>query len=688
MNTAVKEVQVIKATITGEKTEKIRVAAYCRVSTDKDDQLNSFFAQMRYYRDYVRGNDKMVLVDIYADEGITGVMAKKRTNFMRMMRDCEKGKIDLILTKSVARFARNTVDSLNYVRRLKAKGIGVYFEEQALDSLKTENEMALGLYSVLAQAESENISANVRWGIRQRMQSGTFKFRYNLLGYRKGDDGNPEIVEEEAQYVRAIFNMYLDGKSLDQIKSYLEGEGVLTKTGKNVWNKCIIQAILTNERYCGDLLMQKTFTENCITKKVKKNRGEMPKYLIRDNHPAIITHATFKMAQMEMARRGSVRKKTDSGITEQGKYSGKFALTDILVCGECGSPYRRKTYSRNGENKRVWRCLSRLEHGTEFCSDSITVDDETLKKTIVRGISKAISDKQDVLNLILSNLAYAVTGEDDTLEMYAIEKQLKTLSGIMDETMELAASSTGDGKRFQEEMKSLSSQMVVLREQLEIIKGRIDSNKKVNEEIENIKQCLSADSLDFSEYNDVTIRRLVEYIRVMKDNSIIIVLKGGMKIYMNKYKKELLHLWGKVGLIVNLSQMIEYTLANVLAFDEILREFEDRDSMYVYEYNEFAKRAEKLYKELEKRPLGFGIEKARQLGYFNDKSQEWLKAMCEERNFVVHRLFREDLVSKHLETDPTFYYERLENLIEEMNAVNNNLNEIFAKQKAEYKLIW
>ena len=516
-----------------DENSLLRVAAYCRVSTDSEDQLESYKAQVAYYTDAIAKNPRWRFVDIYADEGITGVMAKKRTNFMRMMRDCEKGKIDLILTKSVARFARNTVDSLNYVRRLKAKGIGVYFEEQALDSLKTENEMALGLYSVLAQAESENISANVRWGIRQRMQSGTFKFRYNLLGYRKGEDGEPEIVEEEAKYIRAIFNMYLDGKSLDQIKSYLEGEGVLTKTGKNVWNKCIIQAILTNERYCGDLLMQKTFTENCITKKVKKNRGEMPKYLIRDNHPAIITHATFKMAQMEMARRGSVRKKVDSGITEQGKYSGKFALTDILVCGECGSPYRRKTYSRNGENKRVWRCLSRLEHGTEFCSDSITVDDETLKKTIVRGISKAISDKQDVLNLILSNLAYAVTGEDDTLEMYAIEKQLKTLNGIMDETMELAASSTGDGKRFQEEMKSLSSQMVVLREQLEIIKGRIDSNKKVNEEIENIKQCLSADSLDFSEYNDVTIRRLVEYIRVMKDNSIIIVLKGGMKIQEN-----------------------------------------------------------------------------------------------------------------------------------------------------------
>ena len=508
----------------------LRVAAYCRVSTDSEDQIESYKAQVAYYTDAIAKNPRWKFVDIYADEGITGMMAKKRTNFMRMMRDCEKGKIDLIITKSVARFARNVVDSLNYVRRLKAKGIGVYFEEQALDSLKTENEMALGIYSVLAQAESENISANVKWGIRQRMQSGTFKFRYNLLGYRKGGDGEPEIVEEEAQYIRVIFNMYLDGKSLDQIKAYLENERVFTKTGNAVWNKGIIQGILSNERYCGDLLMQKTFTENCLTKKVKKNRGEMPKYLVKDNHPAIITHATFKMAQMEMARRGSVRKKTDSGITEQGKYSGKFALTDILVCGECGSPYRRKTYSRNGKNKRVWRCLSRLEHGTEFCSDSITVDDETLKKTIVKGICKAVADKKEVLDLILSNLAYAVTGEDDTLEMYAIEKQLKTLSGIMDETVELAASSTGDGKRFQEEMKSLSSQMVVLREQLEIIKGRIDSNEKVNAEIENIKQYLSADNLEFSEYSDVTIRRLVEYIRVMKGNSIIIVLKGGMQI--------------------------------------------------------------------------------------------------------------------------------------------------------------
>lgn len=508
----------------------LRVAAYCRVSTDSEDQLESYKAQVAYYTDAIAKNPKWRFVDIYADEGITGTMATKRTNFMRMMRDCEKGKIDLILTKSVARFARNTVDSLKYVRKLKAKGIGVYFEEQALDSLKTENEMAIGLYSVLAQAESENISANVRWGIQQRMKSGTFKFRYNLLGYRKGENGEPEIVEEEAQHIRKIYEMYLDGNSLDQIKAELESNGVETKTGSKTWNKAIIQSILTNERYCGDLLMQKTFTENCITKKVKKNRGEMPKYLVKDNHPAIIDRVTFKRVQMEMARRSSVRKTSDKSITEQGKYSGKFALTDILICGECGSPYRRKTYSRNGKNKRVWRCLNRLEHGTEFCYDSITIDDEALKQAICRGINKAITDRQDVMSLILSNLSYAVTGQDDTLEMYAIEKQIASLNKIMDETMELATNSTGDGKRFMEEIKSLSEQIVVLREQLEAVQGRLKSNERVSEEIENIKNYLSSDNADFTEYNDTMVRRLVEYIRVMKDKTIIIVLKGGLQI--------------------------------------------------------------------------------------------------------------------------------------------------------------
>lgn len=301
----------------------LRVAAYCRVSTDSDEQLESYEAQVSYYTDLIAKNPQWQLAGIYADEGITGTSAYKRDSFLRLMRDCNKGKVDLIVTKSVARFARNTVDSLSYARKLKAKGIGIFFEEQALDTRKENTEMVLGIYSVMAQAESENISANVRWGIQQRMKSGTYQFRYNIIGYIKGENGEPEIEANGAAVIRSIYERYLDGFSLDQIKHRLESDGVLTAKGKTVWSKAIIRGILTNERYTGDMLLQKTFTENCITKKVVKNRGEMAKYLITNNHPAIIDRETFRLVQSEMARRNSKRRISDQAITPQGKYSGK-----------------------------------------------------------------------------------------------------------------------------------------------------------------------------------------------------------------------------------------------------------------------------------------------------------------------------------------------------------------------------
>lgn len=508
----------------------LRVAAYCRVSTDSDDQIESYKAQVAYYTEAIAKNPRWRFVDIYADEGITGTMTTKRDDFNRMIKDCDKGKIDLILTKSVARFARNTVDSLRYVRKLKAMGIGVYFEEQNLDSLKADSEMFIGLHSVLAQAESENISANVRWGIQQRMKSGTFAFRYNLLGYRKGQDGQPEIVEEEAEHIRRIYSMFLNGSSLDQIKSYLETNGILTVQGKRKWSKQIIQNILTNERYCGDMLMQKTYTENPITKKVKKNRGEMAKYFISNNHPAIVDRDTYKMVQREIARRGSKRKTSDYAITEQGKYSGKFALTDLLVCGECGSPYRRRTWTRNGKTQRVWRCLNRVEHGKTYCMHSVSIEEEKLKLAINRGLSKAIADKQEALSLILSNLAYAYTGEEDTLDVFAIEQQIKTLSREMDDTIALSNKSEGDPQRFREMLNKLCAQMKTLREQLELAKAKIESNERLNCEVERLKKILQEQSVGFYDYDDITVRLLVEYIRVMSNNTIHIMLKGGMQI--------------------------------------------------------------------------------------------------------------------------------------------------------------
>lgn len=511
----------------------LRVAAYCRVSTDSEDQIESYKAQVAHYSEAIAKNPRWRFVDIYADEGITGTMAKKRPNFMRMIRDCDKGKIDLILTKSVARFARNTVDSLNYVRRLKAKGIGVFFEEQNLDSLKADSEMLIGFHSVMAQAESENISANVRWGIRQRMRTGTFAFRYNILGYRKGADGQPEIVPEEAEHIQTIYRMYLDGNSLDQIKKYLEGNSILTAQGKTEWSLQIIHNILTNERYCGDMLLQKTFTENPISKKVKKNRGEMAKYLITNNHPAIIDKDTFKLVQMEVARRGSKRKTADRSITEQGKYSGKFALTELLVCGECGSPYRRMTWTKKGKSRKVWRCLSRVEHGTQYCFHSVSVEETKLQNAICRALNKAVDHRQEVMDLIMSNLSYGVTGDDDVLYLSSLEKQIKDLDEEMDRTVQLSHESNGDPKRFREMISELCRQMSALRQELELTKSRLEANEKVNAEIERIKSILSDETMRFNEYDETTVRRLVEYIRVMADNRIIVVLKGGMSIEEN-----------------------------------------------------------------------------------------------------------------------------------------------------------
>ncbi len=508
----------------------LRVAAYCRVSTDSDDQIESYKAQVAHYSEAIAKNPKWRFVDIYADEGITGTIDTKRPNFLRMIRDCDKGKIDLIVTKSVARFARNTVDSLRYVRKLKAEGIGVFFEEQNLDSLKVDNEMLIGFYSVMAQAESENISANVRWGIRQRMKSGTFAFRYNILGYRKGADGQPEIVHEDAEHIQTIYRMYLDGSSLDQIKAYLERNEVLTAQGSRLWSKQIIQNILINERYCGDLLLQKTFTENPITKKVKKNRGEMAKYLISNNHPAIIDRDTYKLVQMEVARRASKRKTADKTITEQGKYSGKYALTELLVCGECGSPYRRMTWTKKGKSRRVWRCLSRVEHGTQYCFHSISIDEEKLKKAICRALNKIIENKQEAMDLIMTNLSYAVTGDDDVLYISSIENQLKELDDEIDRAVRLSQNSEGDPERFRQMISELCRQMTVLRQELELTKAKLATNEKVSAEIERIRETLSDETVKFSEYDEITVRRLVEYIRVMSDGRIIVVLKGGMSI--------------------------------------------------------------------------------------------------------------------------------------------------------------
>ncbi|MPM03033.1 hypothetical protein SDC9_49292 [bioreactor metagenome] len=382
--------EVEKSASVDAYASRLRVAAYCRVSTSSDEQLSSYQAQLEYYSDRVNGNPQWSLVEIYADQGITGTSTKHRKQFMRMIKDCEKGKIDLIITKSVSRFSRNTLDGLEYIRKLKSIGVGVYFEKENVNTLIMDNELILTFMMSAAQAESESMSGNVKWGHRKNFKDGKVYYHYNnFLGYREGKDGNPEIDPEEAEIVKRIFSRYLQGKSVAKIIAELEADGIKTARGNNKWNDGVIRNMLTNEKYMGDALLQKTFVTDIFTHRSKKNTGQLPQYYVHDCHPAIIDRETFQRVREEMARRASLPRKSIHGKTPLSKYSGKYALSERLVCGNCGAFYRRVTWTREAEKKIVWCCLTRLELGKKSCN-APTIVEETLHQTIVNSLNNHI----------------------------------------------------------------------------------------------------------------------------------------------------------------------------------------------------------------------------------------------------------------------------------------------------------
>ena len=510
-----------------DEYRRLRVAAYCRVSTDEEDQLNSLETQMQYYTSKIAENPNWTMVGIYADEGITGTRADKRDKFMKLMRDCQKGKVDYILTKSTSRFARNTVDSLTWIRKLRAIGIGVYFEEQNLDSSKVENETLIGFFSVMAQSESESISGNVKWGIHKRMRNGTYAVQFNMLGYKRGNDGEPYIIPEEAEVVREMFNRFLDGASLGQLKDFLESKKVLTRRGKSEWSISVIRGMLSNEKYVGDILYQKTYRADCISKKVKVNRGEMTRYLVSNNHAPIIDRDTFNLVQAELSRRTSKNKKMDSAITEQGKYSGKFALSELLICGSCGSAYRRNSKVAKGKTTYYWRCVNRVEHGTKYCKDSAGVEEKMLQESICRCLSKMLEDSQEVYSLIQSNLTYAVSGNSATLDMHLIETQMKQVKQDADNMMEKMSKTEGSTELYEKALSELFEQLVALRTQYEQARAQSEQSDSVNAEVQRILNILKTTEISFTEYDDLTVRRLVECIQVCGREKIIVTLKGG-----------------------------------------------------------------------------------------------------------------------------------------------------------------
>ena len=513
---------------------QLRVAAYCRVSTDDEEQLTSYEAQKNYYTDKIMTNKEWTMAGIFADEGITGTSARKRPEFLRMIRQCKQGKIDIVLTKSISRFARNTVDCLNYVRALKEFGIAVIFEKENMNTLEVDSEILITMLGAFAQSESESISANVRWGIRQAMKEGkaTIQYKY-LYGYRKGDDGKPEIIPDQAEVVRKIYDLFLSGTPVRGIQEYLNANSVPNINGEPKWARSAIDSILTNEKYCGDVLLQKTYIDDCINKKVKKNTGQLPMYLVQNHHEGIISRETFDAAQAELARRSAGKSPSKKNApTGRSRYSSKYALSDRLYCGECGTRYQRCTWrNRDGSKRVVWRCVSRVDYGSKYCHNSPTLDEEPLHRSILAAINSAVKDKGNIVYNLKSAMEKELApAAGQQLSLSEIDNRLEQLNAEFSKVL-AEASESGDQTAYSDRFREIMQKQTTLKAQRDEIQRMLAESGKAAAHIEQCREAAETTPSAITEWDDALIRQVVESVTVETGSEIIVALKSGASIY-------------------------------------------------------------------------------------------------------------------------------------------------------------
>ena len=523
----------VKETVQSQAVKKqLRVAAYCRVSTDDEEQLTSYEAQKAYYTEKIKENPDWIMADIFADEGKTGTSVKCRKDFQRMIRQCRRGKIDLILTKSLSRFARNTLHTIEYTRELRQLGIPVIFEKENLNSISWESEFLLTLYGAFAQSESESTSKNVIWGKHQAMKEGRVVIQYkHLLGYIRGEDGKPKIVPEQAEIIRFIFKRYLAGDTLRAIKAQLEAEQIPYATGEVSWNISTLQSILQNEKYCGDVIMQKTFRKDCISKKTVVNTGQLPKYWTQNHHEAIISREMFDAVQAETARRRAVAASTKkSAPTGLGKYSGKHALTSLLVCGECGTPYRRVVWTQNGNKRPVWRCVNRLDYGRRICKHSPTLDEKPLQQAILAAINSLMRRKAELLDEVSDELAQELTPfSGEVMSLGDIDRAIENLSKQFDQLMQ----ETGGEENLMDNMErfqDVTSQLAALKERRNRIINLRAENSQMTWRLQRAAAVMREAPTEITEWDEHLIHQLVEEVKVMSADKLLIRFRNGVVV--------------------------------------------------------------------------------------------------------------------------------------------------------------
>ena len=534
-------VEVIPATWnptdeSSREIRKLRVAAYCRVSTELEQQQSSYDIQIEYYTRHIMQNPNWIFAGVFADDGRSATNTFRRDDFNQLMDQCLKGKVDMVITKSISRFARNTVDCISWVRKLKEKNVAVYFEKENLNTLDDSTEMILTILSSQAQEESRAISTNVKWGYARKFEKGE-STRQRSYGFRKAPTGEMCIVEEEAAVIRNMALWFLDGDSLERIKHRLEDAGIETTTGKKTWSTGTIYNILTNEKIMGDVLLQKTFTADYLTKRRVKNSGQQKQYYVKNHHEAIIPKTVYYKIQEEIARRSSLKKAgTRKGKTAQGVYSSKYALTGIMVCNECGAHYRRTTWAKNGKKVIVWRCINRLEHGTKRCHESPTLKEEVIQEAIMGKLHSLSIDQEEenFLNGVKEDILRAAKVVGGACTEEEIDKTIEELRDQLMDYVGMAAREHGGENWYSDRMRKLGLQISELKKRRESIREQ----EKIRDEYEYLDQEVSriiceTGGTSGAEFDNIFIRQIVREIRVVSNDRLQIQLRTGMMLDVN-----------------------------------------------------------------------------------------------------------------------------------------------------------
>ena len=551
-------------------TDRLRVCAYCRVSTGDEEQINSYESQKKYYDEKINSNSLWVFAGIYADEAITGTLDYKRNEFMRMITDAMEGKFDVIITKSISRFARNTLDTLKYVRRLKERNIAVIFEKENINTLEMSGEFLLTILSSIAQQESESISGNVKLGLKMKKERGEIVGFKHCLGYDYDNDSHEiKIQQDEAEIVRHIFNRYCEGAGSTIIARELTEAGYVPPKGGEKWADSTIRGIIKNEKYKGDVLQGKTFTIDPITHKRMTNKGEEDKYYIENNHEAIVSAEVYEKAQSILEKRSGA---IETG-RRKGNYSRKYTFSSRVFCGFCGSVFvRRNLYNNTNHETKVWQCMSYVKNGKKFCPETKAIRENVIENCFVEAYELLCQDNKEVINNFLNRIDGFLRENNTKSMLQKLEIKKQGIEDKINSLINLMIDGTIDKETFNKKKIELNKKIKKIEKDQELFKCQLDDENTFDFGVEKIRKVFDKETKDFRVFDKDIFEALIYKVVIgdydengNKDPYVIkFIVKSGIENVKDKIESKVIeNILNKENLILDF-----YSWQNYVSFEK------------------------------------------------------------------------------------------------------------------------